>query len=56
MSIDAMAKQTKTYELDGLGVELQTDGPESQDGHEIGSDVLHMELTRAIEGVLKSHD
>jgi len=51
-----MATQKSGAEFDGIEIELKTSGPESQDGHEIGSDVLHMKLRRAMEEVLESYD
>ena len=50
-----MAEQTSGANFKGIDVELTTDGPEAQDGHEIGSDVLHSELTRAMEQVFNRH-
>ena len=51
-----MAEQTSGANFKGIDVEVITEGPEAQDGHEIGSDVLHSELTTAMEEVFKRHE
>jgi hypothetical protein len=49
-------EQRSAAHFDGIDIELTTRGPEAQDGHEIGSDVLHQELKRAMSDVLEGHD
>jgi len=51
-----MAEQTSGANFKGIDVEITTKGPEAQDGHEIGSDVLHSELTDAMAEVFKRHE
>jgi len=47
---------TTTDEIQGITVTLKTEGPELQDGHELGADGLHLELQRAISEVIENHD
>lgn len=51
-----MAKQTSTAAYDGIEIELTTEGPEAQEGHDPGSDVLHVKLLQAIEDTVREHD
>jgi len=51
-----MAKQISEDTVEGIDVKLVTVGPEKQDGHAIGSDVLHCELTQVISEVVEDHD
>ena len=51
-----MAEQTSGANFKGIDVEVTTEGPEAQDGHEVGSDVLHSELTTAMEEVFREHE
>jgi hypothetical protein len=50
-----MAEQTTEWEVEGIDITIKTDGPESQDGHVIGSDVLHLEIKHAVAEVVESH-
>ena len=51
-----MAEQTSGANFKGIDVEITTKGPEAQDEHEIGSDVLHSKLVQAMEQVFEQYD
>lgn len=51
-----MAEQKTTGTIEGIDVEIVTDGPEAQEGHEPGSDVLHMQLRQAFEEVAERYE
>lgn len=51
-----MAEQKSAAHFEGIDIKLITEGPESQDGHRIGSDVLHAQLKKAMTEVLEENE